>query len=115
MKKNVVVWGTGNVGRPAIRSVAANQDLNLVGVIVNNPEKIGVDAGELAGISTLGVTATDNHQEALSGNIDAVVYTVNADFRPMESLDEVESLLKQGINVVTTSFYPMYHLSLIHI
>ena len=62
MKKNVVVWGTGNVGRPAIRSVAANQDLNLVGVIVNNPEKIGVDAGELAGISTLGVTATDNHQ-----------------------------------------------------
>ncbi len=41
MKRNVVVWGTGNVGRPAIRSVVANQDLNLVGVIVSNPEKIG--------------------------------------------------------------------------
>ena len=46
MNRNVVVWGTGNVGRPAIRSVVANQDLNLVGVIVSNPEKIGVDAGD---------------------------------------------------------------------
>ena len=109
MGKKVVVWGTGNVGRPAIRSVAANQDLELAGVIVSNPEKVGVDAGELAGISPLGVTATDNQQEALTDDIDAVVYTVNADFRPMESLDEVESLLRQGINVVTTSFYPMYH------
>ena len=44
MVKNVVVWGTGNVGRPAIRSVVANQDLNLVGVLVSNPEKVGQDA-----------------------------------------------------------------------
>ena len=114
MNRNVVVWGTGNVGRPAIRSVVANQDLNLVGVIVSNPEKIGVDAGDLAGIETTGILATDNIVDALIGSVDAVVYTVNADFRPMESLDEVESLLRKGINVVTTSFYPMY-LSLIHI
>ena len=109
MNRNVVVWGTGNVGRPAIRSVVANQDLNLVGVIVSNPEKIGVDAGDLAGIETTGILATNNIDEALSGPVDAVVYTVNADFRPMESLDEVEGLLRKGINVVTTSFYPMYH------
>tara|TARA_B100000519_G_C14255930_1_gene445037 strand:+ start:3407 stop:4480 length:1074 start_codon:yes stop_codon:yes gene_type:complete len=109
MVKNVVVWGTGNVGRPAIRSVVANQDLNLVGVLVSNPEKVGQDAGDLAGIEKTGIIATDNLDEALAASVDAVVYTVNADFRPMESLDEVESLLQRGINVVTTSFYPMYH------
>ncbi len=109
MGKNVVVWGTGNVGRPAIRSVVANKDLDLVGVLVQNPEKIGKDAGDLAGIENTGITATDNISIALDNEIDAVVYTVNADFRPMESLDEVENLLRNGKNVVTTSFYPLYH------
>ena len=55
----VVVWGTGNVGRPAIRAVAAHRDLDLAGVIVANPDKVGVDAGALAGLEPLGVAATD--------------------------------------------------------
>jgi Uncharacterized conserved protein related to dihydrodipicolinate reductase len=50
MGKKVVVWGTGNVGRPAIRSVAANKDLDLAGVLVQNPDKVGKDAGDLAGM-----------------------------------------------------------------
>ncbi|MCY4667941.1 MAG: dihydrodipicolinate reductase, partial [Rhodococcus sp.] len=40
-----VVWGTGNVGRASIRAVTANPALELVGVIVANPEKVGRDAG----------------------------------------------------------------------
>ena len=48
MTYRVVVWGTGNVGRPAIRAVAAHRDLELVGVVVSNPAKVGKDAGELA-------------------------------------------------------------------
>ena len=56
----VVVWGTGNVGRPAIRAVAAHRDLELAGVIVANPDKVGVDAGVLAGLEPLGVAATDD-------------------------------------------------------
>ena len=107
--KKVVVWGTGNVGRPAIRSVVANKDLDLVGVLVQNPDKVGKDAGDLAGIETTGITASDDISIALESNVDAVVYTVNADFRPMESLDEAEQLLRSGKNVVTTSFYPLYH------
>ena len=41
MTYRVVVWGTGNVGRPAIRAVAAHRDLELVGVVVSNPAKVG--------------------------------------------------------------------------
>ena len=41
MGKKVVVWGTGNVGRPAIRSVVANKDLDLAGVLVQTPTKLG--------------------------------------------------------------------------
>ncbi len=105
----VVVWGTGNVGRPAIRAVAAHRDLELAGVIVANPDKVGVDAGVLAGLEPLGVAATDDIDLACSSDVDAAVYTVNSDFRPVESQAEVEAVLRAGTNVVTPSFYPLYH------
>lgn len=105
----VVVWGTGNVGRPAIRAVSAHRDLELAGVIVANPGKVGVDAGVLAGIDPVGVAATDDVSLAERGDVEAVVYAVNADFRPNESLDEVERVLRSGTNVVTPAFYPLYH------
>lgn len=105
----VVVWGTGNVGRPAIRAASAHADLDLVGAIVADPAKVGIDLGELAGIDPLGVTATDDIGLATSDDVDCVVYAVNADFRPNESLDEAEAMLRAGTNVVTTAFYPMYH------
>ena len=109
MTYRVVVWGTGNVGRPAIRAVAAHRDLELVGVIVNNPDKVGVDAGVLAGIEPLGVLATADTAIARAPDVDAVVYGVNADFRPMESAAEVEACLRAGTNVVSTAFYPLLH------
>jgi hypothetical protein len=107
--RRVVVWGTGNVGRPAIRAVAAHQDLELVGVIVANPDKVGVDAGLLAGIDPVGVAASDDVALAESADVDAVVHSVNSDFRPVESQAEVEHILRSGTNVVTPSFYPLYH------
>ncbi len=107
--KRVVVWGTGNVGRPAIRAVAAHRELELAGVIVANPDKVGVDAGTLAYVDELGVAATDDVSLAEAGDVDAVVYSVNADFRPIEALDEIERVLRAGTNVVTPSVYPLYH------
>lgn len=105
----VAVWGTGNVGRPAIRAVATHRDLELVGVVVANPDKVGVDAGTLAGIDPLGVPATDRVMSVIDAGVDAVVYCVNSDFRPVEAQTEVEQLLRAGVNVVTPSFYPLYH------
>ncbi|NNE74700.1 MAG: dihydrodipicolinate reductase, partial [Acidimicrobiales bacterium] len=107
--KRVVVWGSGNVGRPAIRAVAAHRDLELAGVIVNNPDKVGRDAGELAYIDAVGVAATDDVALAQADDVDAVVYTVNADFRPIESQQEVLDTLRAGTSVVTPAFYPLYH------
>jgi hypothetical protein len=109
MGHRVVVWGTGNVGRPAIRAVAAHHDLELAGVIVAHPDKIGRDAGALAGIGPLGVAATDRIAIAHAADVDAVVYTVNADFRPAESLAEIAACLRAGTNVVSTAFYPLLH------
>lgn len=109
MTYRVVVWGTGNVGRPAIRAIASHRDLELVGVVVSNPEKVGKDAGELAGIAPLGVTATDDTEIAFAGDVDCVVYAATADTRPMEAYLDLERLLRSGRNVVSTAFYPLLH------
>jgi hypothetical protein len=109
MTYRVVVWGTGNVGRPALRAVAAHRDLELVGAIVANPAKVGRDAGELAGIEPLGVAATDDATVALSGDVDAVVYAATGDTRPDEALADLTACLRSGANVVSTAFYPLLH------
>lgn len=109
MTRRVVVWGTGNVGRPAIRAVAAHRDLELAGVVVASPEKVGRDAGDLAGIEPLSVVASGDPSTALSDGIDAVVYAATADTRPDEALADLVACLRAGKDVVSTSFYALLH------
>ena len=56
----VVVWSTGGVGSIAIDAVHRRPDLELVGVWVHSQDKVGRDAGELAGGEPIGVTATND-------------------------------------------------------
>jgi 2,4-diaminopentanoate dehydrogenase len=105
----VVVWGTGNVGMPAIRAVRANPLLELVGVIVSSDAKNGRDVGDLAGTGPMGVTATTDIDAVLATKPDAVVYTASGDFRPVEAITDVLRCLGAGCNVVTPSIYPLYH------
>jgi hypothetical protein len=108
MGYKVIVWGTGNVGRAALRIVAANPALALAGVIVSNPQKVGRDAGELCRLPPLGVAATNDIAAALASGADAVAYCASGDFRPADALNDVERCLRAGLNVVSTSIYPLY-------
>jgi hypothetical protein len=107
MKKRVVVWGTGNVGRPAIRAVLSHRDLELAGVIVSDPAKRGRDAGEIAGVAKTGVLATTD--SGVVRGVDAVVYTATADTRLGDALEDLTRCLRAGANVVSTSFYPLLY------
>ena len=98
-----VVWGTGNVGRAAIRAVDAHPDLDLAGVIVHNPDKVGKDAGELADLDrSLGVAATADVDAALA-EADAVVYAASGEVRPVEALADINKAIRVGACVVTPS------------
>lgn len=109
----VAVWGTGNVGRPAIRAVISHAELELAAVIVSSEEKEGKDAGELAGLAPLGLKATRDFDRVLKSGIDAVVYTASADIRPDEALADLVACLEAGCNVVSTSFYDFLHPALV--
>ena len=106
---STVVWGTGNVGKAAIRAVAAHPALELTAVIVHNPEKVGRDAGDLGAMGrTLGVAATDDVGAVLASKPQAVVYAASGDIRPDDALADVAGAIGAGAVVVTPALYALY-------
>ena len=103
MAYRVVQWSTGNVGRHALRGIINHPDLELVGLWVHSEDKVGLDAGELAGIGPVGVAATNDVEALLALIPDCVCYTATADQRPMEALEDLTRILKSGANVVSSS------------
>ncbi len=92
----VVQWATGSIGQIAIRHFVDNPVYELVGVHVTNPDKLGKDAGDLAGIGPTGVLATGDVGAIVALRPDCVSYApLHAD------VDDLCRLLASGINVVT--------------
>jgi len=100
----VVQWTTGNVGKRSVQVVVTNPALELVGCYAWSPDKVGRDVGELCGIGSVGVTATNNVEALLALKPDCVVYN------PMwTNTDELVAILSAGINVVTTAAFITGH------
>ena len=109
MAIRVVQWGSGNVGRLSVRAIARRADLELVGLLVTNPDKVGRDAGELVGIDPLGVLATDDVDEIVAMDADVVLHmplpsAVYGD-DPGADVDHFCRLLAAGKHVITTVGY----------
>lgn len=102
MSIRVAAWSTGNVGKNAIAGIDNRPDLDLVGLWVSNPDKVGQDAGRLAGLDRdLGVLATNDVEEIIALGPDCVVHTAMSDDRLFEAMADLERLLRAGINVVS--------------
>ena len=94
----VVQWATGKVGRRSLSAIIHHPELALVGVYVYAKEKIGVDAGQLAGCAETGVRATNDLDTLLAAQPDCVVF-----MGAQLDTEIVETILRRGVNVVTTS------------
>ncbi|KWX56763.1 dihydrodipicolinate reductase [Mycobacterium sp. NAZ190054] len=104
----VAVWGTGNMGATAIRSLTAFPGLHLAGLITSSGDKAGTDAASFAGLGApTGITADTDVDAVLSG-CDAVAYMASGDIRPEEALTDIERCLLAGAHVVTPSLYSLY-------
>ena len=93
----VIQWATGNIGTRALRAVIEHPDLELVGLLVNDPAKAGRDAGELCGGAPVGIAATKSVDEIVTLDADCVLY-----MRQGTDIAELCRLLASGKNVVTT-------------
>ncbi|MCW2752804.1 MAG: Dihydrodipicolinate reductase, partial [Marmoricola sp.] len=99
----VVAWSTGTIGRHALAGIDARPDLELVGLWVSNPEKVGQDAGRLAGLDRdLGVLATDDKEALFALEPDVVVHSAMTDDRIFDALEDLIEIVEHGINVVSS-------------
>lgn len=92
----VIQWATGAIGKSIITTIRNNPAFELVGCYVFSANKHGKDAGEIAGIGSIGVKASNNIDEILAISADVVIYA------PMLArVSEICRILESGKNVVT--------------
>ncbi len=104
MPIRVVQWTTGNVGRRSLRAIVANPNLELAGCYAWSDDKVGRDAGSLAGIEDVGVLASNDVEALLALKPDCVSYN------PMwPDVDELVRILEAGINVSSTAAFVTGH------
>ena len=70
----VVQWATGNVGSRSLRVVIEHPHMKLVGLFVHSADKVGRDAGELCGLGSIGINATNRIDDIVALKPDCVIY-----------------------------------------
>jgi 2,4-diaminopentanoate dehydrogenase len=94
----VIQWATGVVGKTALKHFIENPMIDLVGVYVTNPAKVGKDAGELVGLPPTGVIATSDVEKLIALDADCVFFA-----GLVKDLDLYCRLLRSGKNVVSAA------------
>jgi 4-hydroxy-tetrahydrodipicolinate reductase len=97
-RRRVFQVATGNVGSEMIGRLRDHPDLDLVGLHCYSEDKIGRDAGDIAGIGPVGVVAT--------GTVDAIIEAAPdcINFNGVwPDTDLFVAVLEAGINVVSTA------------
>jgi 2,4-diaminopentanoate dehydrogenase len=102
-KYRVVQWATGSMGRTALRRVIDHPDLELAGVYVYDPRKVGVDAGEIARRPPTGVRATNRIEDVIALRPDVVLHMSRITLPYEKQNADVVALLAAGINVISTA------------
>lgn len=93
---SVIQWATGTVGKATLKHFIENPVIDLVGVYVTNPEKVGKDAGDLVGLPPTGVIATDDVEALIALDADCVLFA-----GLMADLDLYCRLLRSGKNIIS--------------
>jgi len=99
----VIQYGLGPIGAATARLISARDDLELVGAVDIDAEKIGKDVAEIASMDTkTGVLVSKTLSELGSGvKADVVLHTTNS-FFPMFT-DQIIEIIEYGCDVVSTS------------
>jgi 2,4-diaminopentanoate dehydrogenase len=112
MSYRVIQWATGNVGKHALRAIIERDNLELVGLKVYDPDKEGVDAGDLVGLPPTGVLATTDVDKLLTIEADCVNYNAlgtTTEDPYGQPLDDICRILEAGYNVTTSAIDHLIH------
>jgi hypothetical protein len=103
----VIQWATGALGGYALRGVLTRPEFRLVGALVYDPDKVGLDAAGLAGLPESGVVTTDDVDAVLATDADVVLHmalpAICHGGDPGGDVETLCALLASGKNVITTA------------
>jgi 2,4-diaminopentanoate dehydrogenase len=108
----VIQWATGSVGGVSLRSIIEHPDLELVGVLVNDPAKVGRDAGSLCGLPNTGVVATNDLEAVLTLDADCVSHSPR---NTKETTEDLARILETGKSVVSSALVPALYAPARHV
>ncbi|UCE83449.1 MAG: dihydrodipicolinate reductase [Deltaproteobacteria bacterium] len=107
-KIRVVQYGLGPIGCKSVKYLAERDHFDLVGAVDSDPQKVGVDVGELAELNAvLGLTVSDNSAKLLKQiDADVVVLTTTSSLERIRP--QILEIVSHGKNVVSTCEELMY-------
>ncbi|RLQ20298.1 hypothetical protein DWB85_18295 [Seongchinamella sediminis] len=110
MSYRVIQWATGAMGKTCLRAVIDHPDLELAGLYVYNPAKVGRDAGDIARRPATGVIATNEIEAILQLEADVVLHTAQLDAPYCRHNADICRLLASGKNVISINghSYPQF-------
>ena len=109
MKRRVIQWATGAMGKSCLRAVLDHPQMELVGLFVYGDNKVGRDAGDIARRPLTGVLATQDVEEILALDADVVIHCARL-APPYGSHDtDLIRLLESGKNVISINGYSRPH------
>jgi len=105
----VVNGAAGKMGREVIKAVAGAPDVTLFAAVDRNPQVVGQDAGELAGIGPLEVPIADDLEGMLVAAVQEKELGVMVDFtHPSSVYENIRTAIAYGLRPVvgTTGLSP---------
>jgi len=98
----VVIYGLGQIGLETARVLLGRRDMQLVGVIDNDPQKLQRDVADLAGLTRpSGVRVSDRPDDVLGiARPDVVILTTGSRFRQI--LPQIKECVNARTNVVSS-------------
>ena len=100
MNYKVIQWATGSMGKTCLRAIIDHPSMELAGLFVYSPGKVGLDAGEIARRDTTSIIATDNIEDILQLDADIVLHTAQIQAPYSFHNDDICRLLASGKNVI---------------
>jgi hypothetical protein len=94
--------GLGPIGAEIVRALRFRPQVQLVGAVDVDPAKLGRDAGELAGVGPLGIAVNNRLDVGVVRAAGAAVALHSTGSYLAQTLEQIEQLVRAGLNVVST-------------
>ncbi|OFJ52575.1 NAD(P)H-dependent amine dehydrogenase family protein [Mycolicibacterium grossiae] len=90
-----------------IAEIVDHPSFDLIGVGVSNPDKVGLDVGEICGLGrTIGLAATDDVDALIALRPDALVHYGPTAAQADDNITLITRFLRAGIDVCSTAMTP---------